>query len=89
MAETLLKVDAFEGWNAMRAERATWTYEEFRAAILSEFLATGIQASRDVAFYSTPYDPAILVAEVIQQLKREMLYCRHMCRDEVSLIRLF
>ena len=88
LAETLFKEDAFDGWHTLRAERESWTYEEFRVAMMSEFCQENVQISRDIAFYTTSYDPDIPVAEVIQQFKRELLYCRRLCSDETALIRI-
>ena len=85
-AETLLKGDAFDGWHALRAERETWTYEEFWDAMMGEYCSPGLRTSRETAFFTTGYDSSIPVAEVIQQFKRELLYCRHLRIDETSLI---
>ena len=89
MVETLLTDDAFEGWHALRAKRETWTYEEFRAAMLSKYCPPGLQTYREIAFHTTGYYPSIPVAEVIQHFRRELMYCRHLCREEATLILIF
>ena len=88
MAETLLKADAFDGWHQLWAKRAAWTFEEFRDAMIGEYLPPGIQNSRDTAFYRTGYDLTFPKLEVIQQFRRELLYCRHLCTDDASRIRI-
>ena len=85
-AETLLKGDAFHGWHSLRAERETWTYEEFRDAMMGEYCSSGLWTSRETVFLTTGYDSTIPVAEVIRRFKRELLYCRHLRIDETSLI---
>ena len=49
----------------MRAERVAWTFEEFRVAMIGEYLPPGIQNSRDTTFYTTGYDPTFPIPEVI------------------------
>ena len=56
--------------------------------MIGKYLPPGIQNSRDTAFYTTGYDPAIPIPEVIQQFKRELLYYRHLCTDDASRIRI-
>ena len=88
LAETLLKADTFNWWHQLRAERVAWTFEEFRASMIRKYLPPGIRNSWDTAFYMIGYDPAIPVPEVIQQFKRELLYCRHLCTEDASRIRI-
>ena len=54
---------------------------------MAEYCPSSLQITREIAFYTTTYDPAILVVEVIQQFKKKLLYCRHLCSDDTSLIR--
>ena len=89
LTETCLKGDAFDEWHSMRSERPTWTFEEFHDLMIREYLPPGIQISRDTIFYTTRYDSTLPVAAVIAQFKREMRYCRHLCHDQASLIRIF
>ena len=57
--------------------------------MMGEYSLLGLRTSKEVAFHTTSYDPTILVAEVIQQFWRELIYCRHLCREETTLIQIF
>ena len=50
--------------------------------MIREYLPSGIQRTRETAFYTTGYDETLSIADVIAQFKREMRVCRHMCHDE-------
>ena len=57
--------------------------------MIREYLSLGIQTTRDTTFYTTGHYATLSIAAVIAQFKKEMQYCRHLCHDQASLIRVF
>lgn len=86
LAETLLCDDAFDRWDSLRKEHDTWTFAKFRYAMMVEYCLDNLQVSRQIAFYTTMYDPYIHVDGIIQQFRRELMYCRGLCTSEVVFI---
>ena len=88
LAAGQLRDDAFDRWSVYKAERADWTYDEFRSLMLREYSPPGLQTAREVAFYRGSYDETLSVAEVVRQFKKELVYCGHLCQTDTSRIRL-
>jgi hypothetical protein len=88
LAAGQLRGDAYDRWLVYCDGRTAWTYEEFRKLMLREYCPSGTQAAREVAFFSTRYDPRLSISEIVCQFKKELVYCGKVCNTDEMRIRM-
>ena len=88
LAASLLRLDGFERWEVLRHTFPDPTYETFRRVMTREFCPASIHTAREIAFFTTTYDPAMTVPDVVRQFRREMIHCQHLVTGEETLIQL-
>ena len=67
LATGLLREDALSSWMIRRGERLTWSYADFRGAMLRDFSPPGVQITREATFYRGAYNRSIPIPAVIHQ----------------------
>ena len=68
LATTHLRGGAYASWHIQkRVECDIWTYESFRTSMIEQYHPEGHQTTREETFFTTTYDPIILVPEVIRR----------------------
>ena len=86
LATGLLREDALRSWMIRQGERPTWSYADFKGAMLRDFSPPGVQISREATFLRGAYTRSISIPEVIHQFQRELFYCSHPCPTDTSRI---
>ena len=88
IAAGLLRETAFDRWTMLRGLRVDWAYADFKEKLILEFRPSSVMTDRESTFFTTLYDHRVPMSQVVDQFKRELVYCGHLCQNDEARIRI-